>query len=99
MITPPWPAVFAPSEWQMKLLSVLSEDSGFETGRASELAWADRFTGRNGKRIQSMWARGDLLRLEFAGLVSRLDNQKPVAWCRTAKGTGAVRAAHMAARP
>lgn len=38
----------------------------------------------------SQWASSRLRRLEKAGLVARMDAEKPIAWVRTAAGTAAV---------
>lgn len=78
------------TEWQIKLLHALVQVGGFTTGRVSERAWGERF-GRNGKRIQSAWARRDLLRLEGMGFVRRMDDLKPVCWIRTIAGTAAIK--------
>lgn len=78
------------TDWQIKLLRALAEVGGVTTGRLSELAWGARFIGRKGKRIQSAWARGDLLRLEGMGFVRRMDDLKPVCWIRTVAGTAAI---------
>lgn len=40
----------------------------------------------------SQWASSRLRRLEKAGLVARMDGEKPIAWVRTAAGTAAVTA-------
>jgi hypothetical protein len=76
------------------LLAALSEDRGRKTGHVSSLA----FIGFCGNRRQRSGAvRAWLVRLQKEGYVTTLDDQKPVCWLRTEKGTQALGAAKMVA--
>lgn len=67
---------------ERQILQALSEREG----------WGIREMPRDfGPRAHwSQWATSRLRRLEKAGLVARMDAEKPIAWVRTAAGTAAV---------
>lgn len=73
--------------YERELLAVLSEDGGFTTGRAAELAGIG--SGHNA-RTASAFARQKLLGLQALGYVAPMDDLKPVAWQRTPAGTLAL---------
>jgi len=70
------------TESQKPILAVLSEDGGFTTNRVAVMA-----RGNANLRHKSQMVRRELLELKRLGLVRELDDQKPVAWCRTYAGT------------
>jgi hypothetical protein len=89
-----------------ELLTVLSEDGGFTTGRVSELAKNIGYCASN-NRQRSGAVRAWLMELKQQGLVDFLDDQKPVCWKRTPAGSRALdeyalkhlRTASMAVKP
>ncbi len=72
-----------------ELLTVLSEDGGFTTGRVSELAKNIGYCASN-NRQRSSAVRAWLVELRQQGMVDNLDDQKPVCWKRTPAGTAAL---------
>lgn len=68
------------------ILLALSEREGWGIRQISECLPSDF-----GPRAHwSQWASSRLRRLEKAGLVARMNGEKPIAWVRTAAGTAAV---------
>lgn len=65
------------------ILAALSTDGGFVTGEVSKKVV--RPQGRT-TRTHSAAVRQQLLVLEGAGLVRKLDDQKPVCWVKTDAG-------------
>lgn len=70
----------------LKILAVLSEHGGFTTGEVSRAAFPDE----SNRRIRSGAVRSWLDIMFREGLVTHLDDQKPVCWIRTPKGTVAL---------
>jgi hypothetical protein len=66
------------------ILDKLAEDGGFTTRHVARNAWTS--CDRRG----SAECRQALLYLQREGYVAPLDDQKPVAWVRTTKGTEAL---------
>jgi phage head maturation protease len=65
------------TEYDKKILAALDTRGAFTTSQVA--AKVAPMFGHN-KRTHSGAVRSWLLRLEAAGLVKRLDNQKPVCW-------------------
>lgn len=74
------------TETEREILSRLTEEGGFTTGRVAKHVSYCKFN----KRARSAAVREWLLRLEREGLVAKLDDQKPVCWVRTSRGTDAI---------
>lgn len=72
-----------PDQKEREILALLDTDGGFTTADVARRT-TTRF-GHNG-RTHSAFVRSILLRLEAAGLVTRLDDQKPVCWLATDEG-------------
>lgn len=77
------------------ILSVLSTDGGFTTGDVARRAGdADNppsclaVSAGHSPRMRSAAVRAWLLELENAGMVRRLDDQKPVCWVRVEPRSG-----------
>ena len=66
---------------QAEILAVLGWGGGFVTGHIAALVPSVSTRGLS-RHVQSAWVRRELLQMEKAGLIKRLDNQKPVAWVR-----------------
>ena len=68
------------------ILLALSETTGWGIREMRDCCLSDR-----GPRAHwSQWASSRLRRLEKAGLVARMDDEKPIAWLRTKAGSAAV---------
>lgn len=75
--------LFPLSSIEMDVLKKLDEDRGFETRViAKKLVILAR-----SERSKSMTVRGVLLRLKKMRMVDYLDDEKPVCWIRTPRGT------------
>lgn len=71
---------------ERQILQALSEREGWGI-----LGMRECFPRDFGPRAHwSQWASSRLRQLEKAGLVARMDAEKPIAWVRTAAGTAAV---------
>jgi hypothetical protein len=70
-----------------EILDKLSEVGGFTTRRVAQLAW------ESCDRKGSAQCRQVLLWLQKEGYIGTLDDQLPVCWVRTTKGTTALHAA------
>lgn len=64
-------------DYHRKVLTVLDSDGGFTTG---DIAKQVKPQFGHNARTHSGAVRSWLLQLETAGLVARLDDQKPVCW-------------------
>lgn len=67
------------TEYHQKILAALDTDGGFTTGDVAKRV--SPLFGHN-TRTHSAAVRSWLLQLEQAGLVRRLDDQKPVSWVK-----------------
>lgn len=67
-----------------KILAVLDEFGGTTSADAAAAA---KLWGGYTDRAAGARCRQFLMLLEGKGLVRRLDNEKPTAWCRTHHGT------------
>lgn len=67
------------TDYDQKILDVLSTRGGFTTGDVAKRVMP--MFGSN-MHQHSGAVRSWLLRLEKSGLVRRLDNDKPVCWCK-----------------
>lgn len=68
------------------ILNALAEEGGFCTKDLAKMLPRDF-----GPRAHwSQWVSSRVRLLEKAGLVARMDTQKPIAWLRTAAGTDAL---------
>ena len=72
-------------KWHHDILNFLDESGGFLTKYVGEKVWP-QFPARS----RSQAARMHLLALERMGLVSKMDNDKPICWVRTRSGTEAA---------
>lgn len=72
------------SQSDYNILDKLAEDGGFTTHHVARHAWTS--CDRRG----SAECRQALLYLQKEGYVAPMDDQKPVAWKRTPKGTAAL---------
>lgn len=73
---------------EQEILGLLNEDGGFTTGRIAKQVTK---SGSNAHQ-HSGAVRAWLMNLKKRGLVDYLDDQKPVCWKRTPKGTAAINA-------
>jgi len=71
--------------WWDDILAELDERGGFPTSKLSRFAF-----GGDGRQ-RGANAHYALVQMERDGLVRRLDEMKPVCWCRTPKGTASLR--------
>lgn len=72
------------SQRDYNILDKLAEDGGFTTRHVARRAWVS--CDRRG----SAECRQSLLYLQREGYVGPMDDQKPIAWVRTPKGTEAL---------
>ncbi len=70
----------------IEVLKNLEEDGGFTVTKISVRCAPDSWN----RRSTSGYLTALLRKMEDQGLVRRLDDLKPVAWCRTEKGTEAL---------
>ena len=70
--------------YERPILMALSEDSGRLTGQIAN-TFSSPF--RRSLRQHSSDVRAWLIEMEKRGLVKRLDDQNPVAWMRTKRGS------------
>ncbi len=75
-----------PHPYENQILLVLDEVGGFDTSHI-----ANKVGGSSNRRKNSQLIRQLLLKLEEAGLVSKMDDEKPVCWLRTFAGSQVVR--------
>lgn len=76
---------------EIRILDALHEDGGFTTG---EVAKRTSISFGHSTRTSSSYVRLLLLRLQKRGLVSTLDDQKPICWTRTSSGTVELKKAY-----
>jgi hypothetical protein len=69
------------------ILRILDEADGFLTHKLT----VQLYGNGNLRRHSALMSRR-LRSLEMQGYVRKIDDQKPVFWCRTPKGTAAVKA-------
>lgn len=67
-------------EYEKKILSLLDDVGGYTTGIVADIV-GPRFG--HSKRAHSAFIRGKLLDLEKRGVVTRMDEGKPVCWMLT----------------
>lgn len=76
------------TSYEVPILEALSETGGFETGQVAK-TFKSPFGRSN--REHSSDVRAWLQVLKSNGLVDHLDQQKPVCWVRTRKGSRALK--------
>lgn len=76
------------NKYEMAILAALDERGGFTTGKIAK-TFESPF--KRSVREHSSDVRSWLLDMRERGLVSPLDNEKPICWVRTSLGSATLR--------